>query len=48
MAGFSTVAGLAVQSVILKPHDFEAVIAIAVFKEVESFLVAYRLINPET
>jgi len=48
VAGFSTVAGLAVQSVILKPHDFEAVIAIAVFKEVESFLVAYRLINPET
>ncbi|MGA2782514.1 MAG: alpha/beta fold hydrolase [Smithella sp.] len=29
VAGFSTGAGLALQSVILKPHDFEAVIAIS-------------------
>jgi carboxylesterase len=37
VAGFSTGAGLALQSVILKPHDFEAVIAISAPLRFKSF-----------
>ena len=37
IAGFSTGAGLALQSVILKPHDFEAVIAISAPLRFKSF-----------
>jgi carboxylesterase len=37
VAGFSTGAGLALQSVILKPHDFEAVIAVSVPLRFKSF-----------
>jgi carboxylesterase len=37
VAGFSTGAGLALQSVIIKPHDFEAVIAISAPLRFESF-----------
>jgi esterase/lipase len=37
VAGFSTGAGLALQSVILKPHDFEAVIAISAPLKFKSF-----------
>ena len=36
-AGFSTGAGLALQSVILKPHDFEAVIAVSAPLRFKSF-----------
>jgi carboxylesterase len=37
IAGFSTGAGLALQSVILKPHDFEAVIAVSAPLRFRSF-----------
>jgi esterase/lipase len=37
VAGFSTGAGLALQSVILKPHDFEAVIAVSAPLRFKSF-----------
>ncbi len=37
VAGFSTGAGLALQSVIMKPHDFEAVIAISAPLKFKSF-----------
>ena len=37
VAGFSTRAGLALQSVIIKPHDFEAVIAISAPLRFKSF-----------
>jgi esterase/lipase len=37
VAGFSTGAGLALQSVILKPHDFQAVIAVSVPLKFKSF-----------
>jgi len=37
VAGFSTGAGLALQSVIIKPHDFEAVIAISAPLRFKSF-----------
>jgi carboxylesterase len=37
IAGFSTGAGLALQSVILKPHDFEAVIAVSAPLRFKSF-----------
>jgi esterase/lipase len=37
VAGFSTGAGLALQSVILKPHDFEAVIAVSAPLKFKSF-----------
>jgi carboxylesterase len=38
VAGFSTGAGLALQTVILKPHDFEAVIAVSAPLRFKSFL----------
>jgi carboxylesterase len=37
VAGFSTGAGLALQSVIMKPHDFEAVIAVSAPLKFKSF-----------
>jgi carboxylesterase len=37
VAGFSTGAGLSLQSVILKPHDFEAVIAVSAPLRFKSF-----------
>ncbi len=37
VAGFSTGAGLALQSAILKPHDFEAVISVSAPLKFESF-----------